>query len=381
LDFTLTGNNDDPYGVAAVGDTVWVADFQDGLLYAYDADTRSYDAARNIDLDPDNDNPFGVASAGKTIWVADLGDRKLYGYDSVTLQRDSSQDISLGGRVGSPRGAWSDGVTVWVANKGADAGHLYAYDWKRNRQAGRDLPLHTLNEDPWGVWSDGVTMWVADIRDHKIYSYNMPQSDSTELGRVTVDGTEIDLTHKTDGAYVHYVPAEVTEVTVAAGGRQLLAEAQITAPGDADELHAVEDGRVVGIDELPEEGVEERIAPVLDLGPEAGLDEAVDDACAIEEEPDIDDGIRGKVRYRRNLGIEGHGTRVIEDDLRLRSELDQDLGNEVADSDAVVIGAPHDGDARPAVLRDHAGHDRSDGVGGGNGAEEVGGVLLRAQRW
>ena len=137
-----------------------------------------------------NRSPWGLWSNGTTMWVLDYADDRLYAYDLDTKERDSGRDFDTLAAAGNkePRGIWSDGETMWVADYvdyvDYDDGKLYAYDMAtKGRVSGRDFTTLAAagNHIPGGLWSDGETMWVADSGDDKLYAYNMPAA-ATEPG-------------------------------------------------------------------------------------------------------------------------------------------------------------------------------------------------------
>ena len=75
-----------------------------------------------------NTHPEGLWSDGTTLWVADWRDQQVYAYDLASQARVSAKDITGLKAAGNtrPRGLWSDGTTLWVANKWDDV--IYAYD-------------------------------------------------------------------------------------------------------------------------------------------------------------------------------------------------------------------------------------------------------------
>ncbi len=166
--------NQDPTGIWSDGETMWVADNADNILYAYDMETKRRDTSKNIDLVRDDDT-------------------------------QSAYDYSVD-RNTFPQGIWSDGETMWVANvagrNDSDEKRIYAYNMWTNTLAGVRMfdgsyisaedsakDYKTLNENwneegstgiespdndrPRGIWSDGETMWVADDAADKIYAYNL----------------------------------------------------------------------------------------------------------------------------------------------------------------------------------------------------------------
>ena len=175
--------NTRPGGIWSDGETMWVADWLDGKIYAYDMATKERVSGKDFDtLDAaENTRLGGIWSDGETMWVVDWLDGKIYAYDMATKERVSGKDFNSlkAARNVSPEGIWSDGKTMWVADSQNDK--VYAYDMATGaRVPGREF--NTLdaagNWIPIGIWSDAETMLVADLEDDKIYAYYMPQVES-----------------------------------------------------------------------------------------------------------------------------------------------------------------------------------------------------------
>ena len=194
-----TAGNGNPFGIWSNGDTMWVADNTDDKIYAYKMSDKSRDSGKDFDTlaEAGNDNPYGIWSNGDTMWVADNSDDKIYAYKISDQARDSGKDFDTLDAAGNndPRGIWSDGTTMWVAD-GSEV-KIYAYNTDGTRDSGRDFDTLSAagNRGPYGLWSDGETMWVADWEDGKIYSYNMPapppSSDDATLSGLTVSPRDI----------------------------------------------------------------------------------------------------------------------------------------------------------------------------------------------
>ena len=289
---TMTGNRD-PAGLASDGSTLWVADEVDLKLYAYDISTEAHKPDQDINLDPAQDSPGGMWVYGTTILVYDVLDRKLYAYDTETGERDESKDLDQSkGDSSTYYGVWSDGDTVWLSKR---TGELVAYDLTTGTRAEdedfdaldgteginglgvwsdgatiwvvdsandklRALNAFTRELDTEkdfttirngdlggtrGIWSDGETMWVSDTVAKKVYSYNMPVSDSADLRKVLVDGKEA-VGSTLDGGWYATVESTTTEVTVAAIAAQLESSASL---GGADN-DAVAEGHQLAIPHL-----------------------------------------------------------------------------------------------------------------------------------
>ena len=226
--------NDNPQGIWSDGTTMWVSDYTDGKIYAYNMSTKQRDSAKDFNtLDgAGNDHPVGIWSDGSTMWVVDYVDEKIYAYDMDTKARVSGKDFNTLYRFNEdgdfpeayPEGIWSDGDIMWVADD--DDENVYAYDlntkarapgedfkgltavfntyptglwadettmfvanygsasnnrifayWISNKAPNPEryieLPAH--NGQALGIWSDGTTMWVSDSGDAKIYAYDLPE--------------------------------------------------------------------------------------------------------------------------------------------------------------------------------------------------------------
>ena len=171
-------------GISSDGTTIWVADDQDGKLYAYTLATDVRDQSKDITLHADNDDPAGMWSDGTTIWVAEsfssgTPELKIYAYTLVTGVRDLDKDITLHADNTHPTGIWSNGTIIWVADR-IDR-KIYAYNLSDSkRQDGTDS---TSNREfeltefgggvPEGIWSDGTTMWAINSLQSSLYAYTL----------------------------------------------------------------------------------------------------------------------------------------------------------------------------------------------------------------
>ena len=194
LDTLRSPGNASPTGAWSNGVTMWIADSNDGKLYAYTLADGARDADKDITLESNNSNPVGIWSDDTTIWVAQLmpTERKVYAYTLADGARDSDQDITLRGDNTTSWGVWSDGTTMWVVDWNGD--DLYAYTLADDtRDSDQDLALSGDNTSPRGIWSDGTTIWVVDSSGAKLYAYAL--SDG-----VRVEGYDIGLHSSNAGA-------------------------------------------------------------------------------------------------------------------------------------------------------------------------------------
>ena len=122
-----TAGNDKPYGIWSDGTTMWVSDYDDAKIYAYNLATKVRDTSKDFNtLDAaGNDKPYGIWSDGTTMWVSDYDDAKIYAYNLATKARDASKGFNTlyAAENLRPRGIWSDGTIMWVAYEG----RIYAY--------------------------------------------------------------------------------------------------------------------------------------------------------------------------------------------------------------------------------------------------------------
>ena len=178
FDALSDATNNLPQGIWSDGTTMWVTDLSDDKLYAYKMSDKSYDSSKDFDTlsTAGNTYPRGIWSDETTMWVADSDDNKIYAYKMSDTSRDPDKDFNTLSAAGNndPRGIWSDGETMWVADD--NDGKIYAYNMTtKARDSAKDFTTlgDAGNGSPWGIWSDGITMWVVDYGDDKLYAYNM----------------------------------------------------------------------------------------------------------------------------------------------------------------------------------------------------------------
>ena len=176
---TLAGiGNTSPHGIWSDGTTMWVADYTDGKIYAYELATKARVPGKDFDTleGAGNTRPVGIWSDGATMWVTDWLDQKIYAYDLAAKARVPGQDFDTlkAARNVRPTGIWSDESTMWVADRIREK--IFAYDLATKARV-PGMEFNTLqaagNTFPQGFWSNGTTMWVADSA-YKIYAYRMP---------------------------------------------------------------------------------------------------------------------------------------------------------------------------------------------------------------
>ena len=247
-----TGANSNPWGLWTDDQTMWVADHDHPrAVFAYTLDSNSW--TRDFDLATGNSDPTGMWSDGQTLWVANEQRNaatdvpKIFAYTLSNGQPDEDRDFDTLETADNtrPKGIWSDGEIMWVADS-LDK-KLYAYDMlTQERVPAKDFSpkdMDKFDHGVWGIWSDGETMWVENPNETSgfIRSYVMPQSDSTRLRLVSIDGKEIDLAQTNP---THYVANTKTQVTVEAKALHFKAQVTTIIPADADDT---DDGHQVAL--------------------------------------------------------------------------------------------------------------------------------------
>ena len=239
--------NGGPRGICSDGTTMFVADHQDGKVYAYKMSDTTRDSAKDVSLVSANGNPQGLSCDGSHLWVAEDNDdltSKIFVYQRSDGSHASTLDI--GASILSPsttvgpinnndqRGMWSNGTTLFVVDHGDS--QVYGYELSdRTRDDDKNLDLDSDNTNPWGLWFDGRALWVGDTADDKVYVYDLPgaQPDNTPAdGAPAVTGTlsqgetltadTSGITDDTDGlsnVFYHYqwIRDDGTDVTELAG--------------------------------------------------------------------------------------------------------------------------------------------------------------------
>ena len=165
LDGLIAAGNRAPRGIWANSTTLYISDFSDQKVYAYNRD-----GTRDADKDFGVSNfPNGIWSDGANLWVADSAAANLNAYTLSNGNRNSGADIALSN---SSRGVWGNATTVWAVNETTDK--LEAYQKSDGSEDNdKDIALHSDNGDPAGVWSDGTTIWVADHGESKLFAYTL----------------------------------------------------------------------------------------------------------------------------------------------------------------------------------------------------------------
>ena len=122
-------------GLWSDNSTMWVSitgDTSEVLAWDLETGVRTEDEDFTGFHDNNNTQPFGIWADETDIFVADMNDGRVYAYWRNYKLPNSRRDIQLDPlQIASdtdrgPRGIWSDGTTMWVADRGT--GNIYAYN-------------------------------------------------------------------------------------------------------------------------------------------------------------------------------------------------------------------------------------------------------------
>ena len=137
--------------------------------------------AQNLEewgLDAGNTEPSGIWATETRVYVLDFSDSYIQAYNrktGATVSGDSGGLVGLSASA-SLQGLWSNGTIIWVAD--AHANKLFAYNLATlNRETGSEFNLHAMNGEPRGLWSGTVggvdTMYVVDDdTTNRLFVYN-----------------------------------------------------------------------------------------------------------------------------------------------------------------------------------------------------------------
>ena len=179
-DVNLQGTGGYVTDIWSDGETIWATIFEGGAkAYALDGGARvsGKDLSESLTA-AGNDSPTGMWSDQETVWVADYYDTKMYAYQLSDGARLAAKEFStmIHGAPNHthPRGVWSDGETVLIADW--LGGKVRAYRLSDGtRVPTKDIDTADAgNVNPTGLWSDGETLWVGDDTKGKVYAYAVP---------------------------------------------------------------------------------------------------------------------------------------------------------------------------------------------------------------
>ena len=195
------------------GETVWVADNERDRVYAYRLSDGRRESGRDPALAAGNRHPNGVWGDGETLWALDDRDAWAYAYRLSDGSRDTAREFAV--PAGANRGLWSDGTTYWSADWGGRRALAFR---NGERAAALDIDL-TRTARPAGLWSDGRTVWVSDYSAGRLDAYLLPAA-SSHAALVLLRLAEADLGafSATVTAYAAAVPHTTARVTLTAHG-------------------------------------------------------------------------------------------------------------------------------------------------------------------
>ena len=202
--FDLDGDNDNPKGIWGNDETIWVSQSgTTGKLFAYNRSDGSRNSGEDFNTlsAAGNDAPTGLCSDGTTMFVVDWADNKVYAYDLVSKARDSTKDITLAAANTKSEGLWCNADTVWVAEDDfTGSNDIFAYN-RADGTANTDVDFPALdptvdgsplNANPRGIWSDGTTMFVVDDEDATVYAWKMADQTRDSDKEIALDADNAD---------------------------------------------------------------------------------------------------------------------------------------------------------------------------------------------
>ena len=163
---------------------MWVADRLAGKIYGFDANSK--ELVGTIDaLDcAGNHDPQGIWSDGATMWVADDDDGRIYAYSIGDNLRDPGREFDAlkAANNHDARGIWSDGrTTMWVADQ--DKNWIYAYN----------MPELFLSTPAPAVLGNPSHLVVGPAGLHGVVTLNWRPAANANIHRIyltNADGTE-----------------------------------------------------------------------------------------------------------------------------------------------------------------------------------------------
>ena len=163
---------------------MWVADRLAGKIYGFDANSK--ELVGTIDaLDcAGNHDPQGIWSDGATMWVADDDDGRIYAYSIGDNLRDPGKEFDAlkAANNNDARGIWSDGrTTMWVADQ--DKNWIYAYN----------MPEPLLSTPAPAVLGNPSHLVVGPAGLHGVVTLNWRPAANANIHRIyltNADGTE-----------------------------------------------------------------------------------------------------------------------------------------------------------------------------------------------
>ena len=200
--FTLDSANNNPKGIWGNDETFWIS--QNGSpdkLFAYNRSDGSPDSSQDFGIltGVGNAAPTGICSDGTTMFVADFADTKVYAYNLATKARDSAKEFNLASANAAPEGLWCDATHVWVVNDAnslsskifayqrSDGSHVSSMDFDASTLSPSTTDGTINNSDPRDAWANGTTLFTVDDEDQKVYAYKMSDQSIDSDKNITLD--------------------------------------------------------------------------------------------------------------------------------------------------------------------------------------------------
>ncbi len=125
-------HNRNPRGLTSDGQTMFVLDKEDKMVYAYRISYRTYDPNKTIQLDDDNQDAQGLWFDGEILWVVDGDDARVYPYYLPGAAKPTANPAPTGVPVitGRPKVGQTLGVdTSRINDDDGISGVTFSYQW------------------------------------------------------------------------------------------------------------------------------------------------------------------------------------------------------------------------------------------------------------
>ena len=157
--FSLTSDNEHPYGITTYNNKFYIVDWWDKKNYIYN-NSGGYDSSLNFTSD--NGTPFGIIIYNNKIYVTDNSDDQVYIYSSSGVY-ETKFDLTND----NPRGITTYNNKFYVID--ATDKKIYIYTISEVYES--NFPLTSGNNNPRGITTYNNKFYVTDD-NRKVYIYS-----------------------------------------------------------------------------------------------------------------------------------------------------------------------------------------------------------------
>ena len=218
-DYTLDAGNDDPTGMVADDQKVYVWDDTDDQLVEYPGATQLTLARTGMTLI--EWESLVVADDKLFVLATHASARKWVAWDFPARTRSATDDVTAGAGLSSADGATFRDSRLWQLLDDT----LYAYSLSDSQSIERfsigDFDLHVDNDDVHGMTIDGDDLFTVDDTGLNILGYNSSgnrnslldralDNDNSDPGAIVNDDTYFYVTDAVDDQVYRYVRTQTT---------------------------------------------------------------------------------------------------------------------------------------------------------------------------